>query len=83
MKKAFLFSALCAAFVITGCSKKQEPLAVKVDTNKTTEINKSPVESKKTAAEVNKTIKRTNVTINSYTDCPTFKTNDYKTIPYE
>ncbi len=69
---------------MTGCSKKQEPLVAKVDTNKTAETDKSAVESKKTAAtEVNKTIKRTNVTINSYTDCPTFKASDYKTIPYE
>lgn len=83
MRKAFLFSVLCAAFVITGCSKKQESLTAKVDTNKTTEIDKSLAESKKTATEVNKTIKRTNVTINSYSDCPTFKANDYKTIPYE
>lgn len=33
--------------------------------------------------EVNKTIKRTNVTINSYSDCPSFKNSDYTTIPYE
>ncbi len=33
--------------------------------------------------EVNKTIKKTNITINSYSDCPSFKNSDYKTIPYE
>jgi len=72
MKKTLLFSALCAAFVMTGCAKKQEPLVAKVETK-----------TNKSASEVNKTIKRTNVTINSYTDCHTFKASDYKTIPYE
>jgi PBP1b-binding outer membrane lipoprotein LpoB len=79
MKKVSLLLIFCLAVILSGCSNKQEPLVAKIaDVNKTESKNKQQA-----VKEVNKTIKRTNVTINSYSDCPSFTTSDYKTIPYE
>jgi PBP1b-binding outer membrane lipoprotein LpoB len=93
MKKTALVMAAIFALFVSGCSKKQEPVIEKekVEVNKTTEnpvekpAEKQAVkaEDTKQVKEVTKTIKRTNVTINSYSECPSFKNNDYKTIPYE
>lgn len=66
--------------MLSGCAKKQDSLLAKSDTNGTVELDKSVGVAPK---EVNKTIKRTNITINSYSDCPSFTNSDYKTIPYE
>ena len=81
MKKVSLFLIFCLAVIVSGCSQKQESLVTKTDTNVTQ--SEKTVTTKQTPKEVNKTIKRTNVTINSYSDCPSFGTSDYKTIPYE
>jgi hypothetical protein len=86
MKKVSLFLVFCLAIMVSGCSKKQDSLLAKSDTNNTTSVaedNKTSKVSSITPKEITKTIKRTNVTINSYSDCPSFTTSDYKTIPYE
>lgn len=98
MKKTALLFVIALAVTVGGCSSKQEPTAAKVETNTTAEkpaekpiakpapVVEQPVAPKPVQAsvkEVNKTIKRTNITINSYSDCPSFKNSDYKTIPYE
>lgn len=81
-KTALIFAAIFAVFT-SGCSKKQEPTVAKVETNTTVEKPEAKKDVKPAAKEVTKTIKRTNVTINNYSECPSSQNNDYKTIPYE
>lgn len=40
-------------------------------------------EPKPAKEEANKTIKRTNITVNNFSECPSSTPNNYKTIPYE
>jgi predicted component of type VI protein secretion system len=82
MGRVSLFLVFCLTVMVSGCAKKQDSLLAKSDTNGTVELNKS-VAASTTPKEVNKTIKRTNITINSYSDCPSFTNSDYKTIPSE
>lgn len=98
-KTALITLAVCALLASGCSKKQEPTVAkvennttvAKVETNATAEKaivkpaekTEEPKVVKPVVKEVTKTIKKTNVTINSYSECPSFKNNDYKTIPYE
>lgn len=88
MKKAYFWLFVCIAALFGGCSSKGEPAPAKQEANATQkqEVNTTKAASSAAGtkkAEANKTIKRTNITVNNFSDCPSSTPSDYKTIPYE
>lgn len=86
MKKTYFWLFMCIAVIFGGCSSKSEPKPEKQEAN-VTQKQEGNISKQKTAeakkTEVNKTIKRTNITVNNFSDCPLSAPSDYKTIPYE
>ena len=83
MKKSYFLPFACSMALLAGCASKNESVSAKQELNETQKEANSTKKAETKKSEVNKTIKRTNITVNNFSDCPMSAPSEYKTIPYE